>query len=236
MTGVVQPVEEAARICAERDVPLHLDGVQACAGLDVDLARLPGRVTLAAAAHKLHGPKGVGVLAGPGLDSLRAVLHGGGQERGFRPGTENVAGAAALAACLERSQSGGAVGRDARAARRLRGRAGRARARCGDPRCGCAAPAGPQPRAAGGPARRHARARCSTATASPCAAGSACASGQGGPSHVLVAMGLEDGRALGALRISLGELNDASQVEPLVGAVASAAERLRGASAALHDG
>src|SRR5436305_13358935 len=94
LTGVIQPVADAAAICAERGVPLHLDAVQACPALEVDIGSLPGDVTAAVAGHKLGGPKGAGLLCGPGLATLRPVLFGGGQERALRPGTESVAQAA----------------------------------------------------------------------------------------------------------------------------------------------
>src|SRR3954466_7039659 len=86
LTGVIQPVAEAAAICAERGVPLHLDAVQACPALAVDIGSLPGAVTAAVAGHKLGGPKGSGLLCGAGLASLQPVLFGGGQERALRPG------------------------------------------------------------------------------------------------------------------------------------------------------
>src|SRR4051812_18479128 len=85
LTGVVQPVAEAAAICAERGVPLHLDAVQACPALAVDIGSLPGAVTAALAAHKLGRPKGRGLLWGRGLASLRPLRFGGGPGRAPRP-------------------------------------------------------------------------------------------------------------------------------------------------------
>ena len=72
LTGVIQPVAEAAAICAERGVPLHLDAVQACPALEVDIGALPGEVTAAVSAHKLGGPKGAGLLCGRGLGDAPA--------------------------------------------------------------------------------------------------------------------------------------------------------------------
>ena len=100
VTGVIQPLAEAAAICAHNDVPLHIDAVQAAAGMDLDVGLLPGDVTLAVAAHKLGGPRGVGAVVGPGVRTLEPISHGGGQERGLRSGTENLAGAVALAEAL----------------------------------------------------------------------------------------------------------------------------------------
>ncbi len=122
LTGVVQPVAEAAAICAERGVPLHLDAVQACPALEVDIGALPGAVTAAVAGHKLGGPKGAGLLCGSGLASLEPVLFGGGQERALRPGTESVAQAAGLAAALLEARADTGTPRSLPSgARRLRG-------------------------------------------------------------------------------------------------------------------
>ena len=109
LTGAIQPVREIAELCAERGVPLHVDAVQAAAWLPLRLDELPGEVTAAIAAHKLHGPKGAGVLAGRGVATLAPVLHGGGQERGLRPGTESVAQASGLAAALARRVADSAI-------------------------------------------------------------------------------------------------------------------------------
>ncbi|MDQ3285463.1 MAG: cysteine desulfurase, partial [Actinomycetota bacterium] len=91
--GSVQPVEEIAAICREAAVPLHVDAVQAAGRLPIDVSRVPV-ATLALSAHKLYGPQGVGALyVRSGVD-LEPVLFGGGQEKGLRSGTENVAGIA----------------------------------------------------------------------------------------------------------------------------------------------
>ena len=104
-TGVVQPVREAAEIVRAADGWLHVDAVQSAGKIPTD-SRLLGADTLAVSAHKLGGPQGVGALTfGPRATLVRRQ-HGGGQERGRRAGTENVAGiagfgAAALAAMNE---------------------------------------------------------------------------------------------------------------------------------------
>ena len=109
LTGAIQPVHAIAALCAARGVPLHLDAVQAAAWLPLHLDELPGEVTVALSAHKLGGPKGAGVLAGRGIATLAPVLRGGGQERALRPGTENVAHAAGLAAALARRHAESAL-------------------------------------------------------------------------------------------------------------------------------
>src|SRR5215210_5449669 len=93
--GVVQPVEELADICCEAGGPFHVDAVQAAGRLGIDVSQVPVS-TLALSAHKLYGPQGVGALYVREGVSLFPVLFGGGQEKGLRSGTENVAGIVGL--------------------------------------------------------------------------------------------------------------------------------------------
>jgi cysteine desulfurase len=89
--GTVQPVEKLAGVCSEANVPFHVDAVQAAGRLPIDVSQMPVS-TLALSAHKLYGPQGVGALYVREGVSLRPVSFGGGQEKGLRSGTENVAG------------------------------------------------------------------------------------------------------------------------------------------------
>lgn len=91
--GSVQPVEEIAAICREAGVPLHVDAVQTAGRLPMEVSRVPVS-TLALSAHKLYGPQGVGALYVREGAALKPILFGGGQEKGLRSGTENVAGIA----------------------------------------------------------------------------------------------------------------------------------------------
>ena len=96
-TGVIQPTAEIAAIVRAADGWLHVDAVQAAGKIAVDFAAV-GADTLSLASHKLGGPQGAGALvAGPRI-TLSRRLHGGGQERGRRAGTENVAGIAGFGA------------------------------------------------------------------------------------------------------------------------------------------
>ncbi|MFH1417628.1 MAG: aminotransferase class V-fold PLP-dependent enzyme [Planctomycetota bacterium] len=89
-TGVVFPIERVSQLAAARGVPLHVDAVQAVGKIAVEVKAL-GVGLLTLSSHKMHGPKGVGALyVGPRI-RLRSQLVGGSQERGIRPGTENVA-------------------------------------------------------------------------------------------------------------------------------------------------
>jgi cysteine desulfurase len=103
-TGVVQPVAEAARLTRAVGGWLHVDAIQAAGKLPIDIEAL-GADTLALSAHKIGGPQGIGALvAGPRATVVRR-LHGGGQERGRRAGTENVPGIAGFGAAARAALS-----------------------------------------------------------------------------------------------------------------------------------
>ena len=90
-TGVIQPIADVARIVRARDARIHCDAVQAAGRIAVDFAAL-GVHTMTISAHKFGGPQGIGALIVDDEVALSPMLRGGGQERGSRAGTENVAG------------------------------------------------------------------------------------------------------------------------------------------------
>ena len=98
-TGVIFPVEKIAEIVKERGALFHTDAVQAAGKIDIDLNKIPADL-LSISAHKFYGPKSVGALfVRDSLSqriSLAPIIHGGGQERGKRSGTENVPGIVGL--------------------------------------------------------------------------------------------------------------------------------------------
>jgi cysteine desulfurase len=100
--GTVQPIEQIAAVASSAGVPIHTDAVQSAGWLPVGLSTL-GVDALSLSGHKLGAPKGIGLLAVRGAIPLEPVLHGGGQERGKRSGTENVAGIVGLAEALRLS-------------------------------------------------------------------------------------------------------------------------------------
>jgi cysteine desulfurase len=97
--GTVQPVAALAALARAQGVPFHTDAVQAAGWLPLDTAAL-GVDALSISGHKLGAPKGNGALFLRGRTRVEPLVHGGGQERGRRSGTENVAGAVALATAL----------------------------------------------------------------------------------------------------------------------------------------
>ncbi len=97
--GTIQPIAELSALAAERGVPFHTDAVQAAGWLDLDVGRL-GVQALSLSGHKVGAPKGTGVLYVSRRTPVEPLIHGGGQQRGLRSGTEDVAGAVGMATAL----------------------------------------------------------------------------------------------------------------------------------------
>ncbi|HEY5784487.1 MAG TPA: cysteine desulfurase family protein [Microlunatus sp.] len=97
--GTIQPIAELTAVSRAHDVPFHTDAVQAAGWLDLDVGRL-GVQALSLSGHKVGAPKGIGVLYVGRRTPIEPLIHGGGQQRGLRSGTEDVAGAVGMAAAL----------------------------------------------------------------------------------------------------------------------------------------
>lgn len=98
-TGLIHPVKEISRICEKHHTLYHTDAVQTTGHLPLDLSE--GKISfLSASGHKFHGPKGVGILYVNNENMIKPFIQGGNQERNVRAGTENVAGIAGMAAAL----------------------------------------------------------------------------------------------------------------------------------------
>ncbi|WP_158864906.1 cysteine desulfurase family protein [Leifsonia sp. AG29] len=202
--GTIEPVAELAELAHEHSVPLFTDAVQAAGWLPLDVKDL-GVDALSIAGHKLGAPKGVGALYVRGRIPLEPVLHGGGQERGRRSGTENVAAAVGLATAVRLAAAG-------------REEAARSAAHARDAFIAAVLGSVPEARLTG-----HAAARL-PGTASfvfpgvngeaillelerrgvISSSGSACAAGSEDASHVLLAAGYEEDVARTAVRFSWG--------------------------------
>lgn len=232
--GTIEPLHEIAQL-VRRHAPeavLHTDAVQAAAALD--LAELAAGFDLVSvSAHKLGGPKGVGALVVREGVAVAPLLHGGGQERERRSGTNDVVGAVGLAAALR--AVGGSVGGSGRAEESARLRASRDRLADGlvDRVPGLTETV---PRSSTLPGHLHVTVEgvereellVLLDDAGVCAsAGASCASGALEPSHVLAAMGVEPRRAAGALRLTLGHTTTAEDVDRALEVVPAAVARLR---------
>ncbi|MDQ1216029.1 cysteine desulfurase family protein [Microbacterium arborescens] len=223
--GTVQDVAEIARAVAS--VPLHVDAVQAAGWLPLSAT---GASALSIAGHKIGAPQGIGVLGVRGRLPLEPVLHGGGQERGRRSGTQNVAGAVGLAVALELAErerrdavARATAARDAFTARVLDTVPG-ARV-TGDPDRRLPGLASFTFAATSGEAVLLELERRGIVTSS----GSACAAGSDEPSHVLTAMGMGPDDARTAVRFSFDRVAPPDAVALAV-AVADAVSAVRSGS------
>jgi len=232
-TGVVQPLAEIASMvrAAAPQALIHTDAVQALCWLDVaELAAVADLVSISG--HKFGAPKGVGALVvregHPATAKLTPILKGGGQERGRRGGTHNVAGIAALAVAAELT-----VAERADQVDRVR----RLRDRLADG----IVDAVPGAIETGDRAAKTANIChvCFEGIESEAllfllekadimaSAASSCASGAMEPSHVLAAMGFDRALAFGSLRLSLGYASTDADVDAVLAALPPAVERLR---------
>ncbi len=202
--GVVQPGKEIAGRCCDAGVAFHTDAVQAFGKVPVNRAAL-GCTLASLSGHKIGAPKGIGALVVRDRKAIEAIIHGGGQQFGIRPGTENVPGAVAMgrAAAL-------AAAEQAREAERLRALrdelAARLRSAVTDVVINAeAAERAPHVLNVAVPgADSEALLMHLDLAGVACSSGSACSTGAVEPSHVLTAMGVPRELALGAVRMSLG--------------------------------
>lgn len=220
-TGVIQPVAEAAVLVREAGGWLHVDAVQAAGRIAID-SRALGADTLAISSHKLGGPGGAGALTfGPRVTLVRQ-LHGGGQERGRRAGTENVAGLAGFGAAAEAAQRDMSA---AAAQSEWRDAAEAALVAAGAVAIGEQAPRLPNTlciAAPGFPAELQVMTL--DLAGIMVSAGSACSSGKVKASHVLLAMGQEQ-LAGAAIRVSGGWSTGAQDWKHMVEAWITAYDR-----------
>jgi cysteine desulfurase len=230
--GVVQPVAEIARRCQAAGVTFHTDAVQAFGKVPVSLRDLPCTL-LTLSGHKIGAPKGIGALIVRERKAVEAIIHGGSQQHGIRPGTENVAGAvalgrAALLAAQEQAEEAPRLG----ALRSLL--ADRLRAAVRDVVVnGDEADSAPHVlnlSIAG--ADSEALLMHLDLAGVAASSGSACSTGSVEPSHVLVAMGVPRELALGAIRFSFGRESteaDVDRVAEVMPGVVAKVRQLAGA-------
>jgi cysteine desulfurase len=227
-TGVIQPVGEIGKICAEADVYFHTDGVQAASKVPIRVKEI-GCDLLSISGHKFHAPQGVGALYVRKGTTLEPRFFGGSHERSRRAGTENVPGIVGLGKAAELAMKGFESGETDRMSV-LRDRLERAILDKVEAAAVNGAGAPRVPNTSNiyfdyieGEALIIALDLKGLAVST----GAACSSGAIEPSHVLTAMGLRPDRARASIRFSLGKQNTAEDVDFAIQLVPASVERLR---------
>jgi cysteine desulfurase len=230
--GTIQPLAELGAICRERGVPFHTDAVQAAGSLALGVDELNVDL-LSLAAHKFYGPKGVGALYVRRGTPLLPQIHGGGQERRRRAGTENVAGIVGMAVALrlaEERRPDYVARCTALRERLLAGISARI----------------PEARLNGHPTRRlpnNANVAFDGVEGESvlllldqhgiaASSGSACTSGALEASHVLLALGLPHEQAIGTVRFTMGQSTTEEEIDYVLDVLPALIEQLRSVSLA----
>ena len=233
-TGAIQPIREIGALCRKRGVLFHTDAVQAAGHLTINVQR-DNIDMLSLSAHKFHGPKGIGLLFAKSNIQLTSLIRGGGQERGKRAGTENIAGIVGLSVALKEATDN--LETNMAKISKLRDRL-----------------------IEGLSTISHSILNGSRNERLPgnvnmcfegiegesllllldqkgiCASsGSACTSGSLDPSHVLLAIGRIHDVAHGSLRLSLCEYNTEEEIETIIKAVPEVVDYLRRISPVWQD-
>jgi cysteine desulfurase len=232
--GTVMPMAELASVATEFGIPMHSDAIQAVGQIPVDFAG-SGLSAMSVTAHKFGGPTGVGALLLRRDTACMPQLHGGGQERDVRSGTQDVAGVVGMVAAAR-----GAVDATETTSTRLR----ELRDRLVDGVMGRiedvylnGAPSGADRL----PGNAHFTFRgCEgdsllmllDARGIECSTGSACTAGLAQPSHVLTAMGADPASARGSLRLSLGHTSTDADVDAILEVLPAVVQRARQAALA----
>lgn len=228
--GTIQPIAKIGELANEKGIYFHTDAVQTVGKIPVDVNELKVDM-LSISAHKLYGPKGIGALyirKGTRLDPL---LHGGGHERGIRPGTENISGVVGLGKACQLAEENLEV--SMKQISNLRDKLIEGVLEQID-----------QSYLNGHPTQRlpnNANFRFSSiegeslvlqldAKGIASSTGSACSSKKLEPSHVLMAIGLKEVDAHGSLRLSLGKENTEEEIDYVIESIKEVVERLRSIS------
>ena len=231
-TGVLFPIEEAAAICQSKGVLFHTDAVQAAGKIKIDVKSL-GVDCLSLSAHKLHAPKGIGLLYVRRKSKFQPYLIGGHQERGRRGGTENVAGIVAFGKAAELALEH--LDDENTRVRAMRDRMEKViLAKIPNAiRNGGKEPRLPNTSNIAFDGVEAEAILMQLDQLGICASsGSACTTGSLEPSHVLTAMGVNPMRARGSVRFSLGIYNDDGEVDYLLEHLPGIVSKLRALSPA----
>ncbi len=225
--GSIQPIGQIGAIARERDILFHTDAVQAFGQIPLDVEALKIDL-LSASAHKLNGPKGVGMLYIRSGIELPAFVHGGAQERSRRAGTENVPGIVGFGAAVKRALGS----MEERAERETQLRDHLIRRIESEIPC-CRLNGHRSKRLPGNVSFSFSYVEGESVLimldmAGICASsGSACTSGSPDPSHVLLAIGLKHEEARGSLRLTLSGENTREELDTAVDSLKEIIQRLR---------
>ena len=227
--GTVQPITEIGALCREKGIPFHTDAVQAAGHMPIDVEKMNIDM-LSISGHKFHAPKGVGALYCRKNIPLFNLIEGGGQERGKRAGTENVAGIVAMAAALKESVDN--MEEDSKKMIAMRDKLFAELSKIPHSKIN-------------GSLEHHVPGTVNMcfegiegeslllmldANGICASSGSACTSGSLDPSHVLLSLGLPHEVAHGSLRLSIGEYNTMEEIDHICRVVPQVVEYLRNMS------
>ncbi|HYH05910.1 MAG TPA: cysteine desulfurase family protein [Thermoanaerobaculia bacterium] len=221
--GTIQDVSAIGAVCRERGVLFHTDATQAAGKIPLDLAN----VDLASfSAHKVYGPKGVGALFVRRGIKVEPVIAGGGQERGVRAGTVNVPGAVGFAAALQLRPA--EMDEEAERLAQLREQLREGIESAID---GISVNGPRELRLPGNLNVSFERIEADSLILAmkrfSLSSGSACSSGDRGPSRVLKAIGASETAAIGSIRFGLGKSNTAEHIDMLIDDLTRAVRKLR---------
>jgi cysteine desulfurase len=234
-TGVLQPIAELGRLAREAGALFHTDAVQAAGKVPVDVASLPVDL-LSLAGHKMYGPKGTGALYVRRGVALKRVVHGGGQERSRRPGTENLPGIVGLGKAAQRARAH--LSEEAARLAELRDFLEREVLERVD---------GSRVNGAGAPrtpntvnfsfdgVEGETLAIALDLQGFAVSTGAACSSGSVEPSHVLMAMHLRPEQVQSSIRVSLGIHTTLQEVERFVDDLPVAIRSVRAGASVVHS-
>lgn len=232
--GTIEPIKEIGEIAHKHGVIFHTDAVQAAGHIPINVKEMNIDI-MSISGHKFKGPKGVGVIYIKKGIGVTPLIHGGGQERNRRSGTENVAGIVGMAAALKEAVDN--MDENAKRISAMRDRLIKEFLKI------------PYSRLTGDPDERlpgtasftfecvegEALVLSLDAEGICASSGSACSSGSLDPSHVLMAIGLPHEIAHGSLRLSIGEDTTDEDIDYIIEKLPPIIERLRGMSPLWED-
>ena len=228
--GTIEPIQEIGEVAQKNEITFHTDAIQTTGKIPLDVRRLKVDL-LSISAHKIYGPKGVGVLFRREGVVIEPLLHGGGHEGGLRSGTENVAGIVGMGKAAELAKARMAEDLDRlttlrdKLIRRVLTETeesylnGHQEKRL---------PNNAHFRFSGIEGESLLLSLDEKGIAA--STGSACSSKKLLPSHVLMAIGLNEVQAHGSLRLSLGRCNTGQEIDYICDSLSEAIERLRAIS------